>query len=103
MSEMVERMARAATENANRHKVESGYPYRPELDDWDNLSETARNMRRADMRAAVKAMYEPTEAVVKAGEAAQWDCLCWSPEPGEGLDEFDPVPAWQAMIDEALK
>lgn len=41
---------------------------------------------------------EPTEEMIKAGEKAGHDCLLWSLEPGEGLDGFDPEPAYKAML-----
>lgn len=51
-------------------------------------------------RAAIEAMREPTEAMLKAGARRFSDC--WSLEPGEGLDEEPEQPIWQAMIDAAL-
>lgn len=49
----------------------------------------------------LKAIREPTEAMIKA--ARESDLLEWSPEPGEGLDEIHPDVAWRAMIDAELK
>lgn len=82
MSEMVERIAEAAV------KAWTAKP-KP-LRDWSDVA-----------RAVLVAMREPTEKMVMAGEPVVYDC--YSPEPGEGLDENPAVPTWQAMIDAALK
>lgn len=52
-------------------------------------------------RSVIAAMREPTEAMVDAADDT--DALCWSLEPGEGLDAVIWSVAWKAMIDEALK
>lgn len=59
-----------------------------------------RAQRRAEARAAILAMREPTEAMLEAPERS--DVLIWSPEPGEGLDSINYDEVWYAMIDAAL-
>jgi hypothetical protein len=55
-----------------------------------------------DARAVIKAMREPTQAMLDAAAENGYDCIEFSLEEGEGIDGFDFKPAWQAMIDEAL-
>jgi hypothetical protein len=57
----------------------------------------------AQARAAIEAMREPTPAMLEASQETRRDCLQWSSEPGEGLDDVDFEPAWQVMIDAALR
>lgn len=54
-------------------------------------------------RAAIEAMKEPTEAMKKTGEDAMPDGLRWSPEYGDAIDEYDPLPVWRAMISKAME
>lgn len=85
VSEMVERVARAINETANKRL---------------NAFFVDRNMAFALARAAIAAMREPTAAMEEAADNCS--ALMWSPEPGEGLDEVGWDVAWRAMIDEAL-
>lgn len=64
---MVERVARAMALQENAARKASGFNYHGALDDWENLSETVRNMRRATARAAIEAMRDPTPEMVKLG------------------------------------
>lgn len=84
-SEMVERVAGAL----HAAHAEVGWPA-DECETCDKLA-----------RAAIEAMREPTEAMIRAGEPVVYDC--YSLEPGEGLDENPALPTWQAMIDAALQ
>ena len=81
MSEMVERVAKAAYES-----LFSG--------EWPNVGThvDADGFRHA-ARAAIAVMREPTEAMTAAGMEHTAD-PCWQENVGK---------AWQAMIDEALK
>lgn len=99
MSEMVERVAKAIWLCRNTGANDA---------DWADEREVARKGHRNtdvhealwEARAAVKAMREPTEGMVKAADNA--GALDWSPEPGEGLDGVCWNDAWAAMIDTAL-
>jgi hypothetical protein len=51
----LERVAMAVTVHDNAGRAALGI-YRPDLDDWENLSQTVRNMRVESARAAVRAM-----------------------------------------------
>jgi len=98
MSEMVERIARALCEL--------------EFGKWDaaDFNETLsgcdpdeqRDAYREQAIAAIKAMREPTEHMLDKGSEAGWECVEFSPEPGEGIDGYNMEPAWYAMIDAAL-
>lgn len=96
MNKMIERVARGLHDSEAAVLDNGLAPFERQPEGYRN-----RMCRRA--RAAIEAMREPTEAMISAGEATRTDCLDWSPEPGEGLDGFDPRPAWQAMVDAALK
>lgn len=77
MNEIIDRIAQAIC-NAGK-----GQPA------WDEATEYQRDFHRAEARAAIEAMREPTKAMLLAGHGAN---LC------------DNAPeVWQAMIDEALK
>lgn len=41
---------------------------------------------------------EPSEEMCAAAKLVQKECLEWSLEPGEGLDNVDFAPAYRAMI-----
>lgn len=97
MSEMVEWVAMALSAN-----LEEGFP-RFTQQSWGQLSEPAKAVARTRARVAIEAMRDPTDAMALAGAKTDGDCISWSLEPGEGMDDFSALPAWQAMIDEALK
>lgn len=79
MSEMVERVAKVLQESCARDGMHI---------------DVARHMARA----AIEAMREPTEAMLTVGEDVIFD------EQHEYGDELLKLPpAWQVMIDEALK
>ena len=65
-------------------------------------SKQERALIRQIARVAIEALREPTEAMWDAADAAKYECLEWSLEPGEGLDGIDFGPCWEAMIDAAL-
>lgn len=90
MSEMIERVARAAYDKMVRC---SGSNPDEELNRWDNQLAALREDWRAAMIAAIQAMGEPTEAMVDAG----------GDTPMVDGDGHDPKEVWRAMIDEALK
>jgi hypothetical protein len=73
MSEMVERVARAICDS-------------DQLTPYDTLDEGWRNIYRREAWVALTALREPTEAMLEAGS-----------------HKGDPLIAWQAMVDEALK
>lgn len=89
MSEMVERVARALDPEAFGHDfpVMAAKHY-----------EVRRSISMKRARAAIEAMREPTEAMVKAVYDQADPGFC--DEPGESTS---PRDAWQQMIDEALK
>lgn len=75
----------------------------PEL----NLMRMADPGRLAELRdlvgrAAIAAMRKPTDRMIDAGSDAMGVGISWSLEPGEGIDSFDAMPVWQAMLDAAL-
>lgn len=97
MSEMVEKVAKAilfALENESSAAVIGniyGVSVHGEID--------ARRLASA----AIVAMREPTDEMADAGaDAVASDGISYSLEPGEGIDGYDSVPVWQAMIDAAL-
>jgi len=96
MSEMVERVARAMI----RHLRPALHDGGPDLRDVDIDISSLDFIELT--RVAIASMREPTEAMTKAGNTAP-GLLCWSLEPGEGLDEIDIEVAWHGMIDEALR
>lgn len=77
--EMIERVARAMAKR--NHPSASDR----DIDDmWEGWS--------ADAYAAIKAMREPTEAMVSSGGDCDWD----------GYEDPNMASAWRLMIDEAL-
>ncbi len=88
MGEMVERIAIALA------CVELGMT--PQ--DWPSCYETGKERYRQQAREALKAIREPTSAMLKADVSlggygfAEGECY-----------QADPKEVWQAMIDEALK
>lgn len=91
MSEMVERVARALCSEDGRD---------PEGDDCWNFGRDHSIKKKnweayvGGARAAILAMREPTDAVLKAG-AAHWD--------DDWCSETNALNMWNGMIDEALK
>jgi len=91
MSEMIERVAEAIY--LAHIKNYAGLAKQPE-GKWEQLADWQKDYGRAQARAAIEAMREPTDAMIEAG----WqDGMAGF---GEG-EECEPV--WHAMIDEALK
>jgi hypothetical protein len=84
MSEMIDRVAKAICGASGMR--------------WDDMLSGARDQFRRDARAAIEAMREPTEAMVKAAQEETY-CHSWSSR-GEHIE--DPEVAWTAMIDAAL-
>jgi hypothetical protein len=67
---------------------------------WDRVAPVLRDLLLQQARWAIEAMRVPTEKMMAAADEA---CdLCWSLEPGEGLDADPRLPIWDAMIDAAL-
>lgn len=99
---MIERAARAAYEGHRErfNATEAGGP-EYELESWEDGIEALREDWRQFIRDALKAMREPTEAMLLASDDA------WRAEFG-GLYSKSPtrVPGqramWRAMIDAAL-
>lgn len=84
LSEMIERVARALTEEFEPHRV---------FDDGD-----AERLARV----AIEAMRAPTEAMVSAGDDYQLD-LVDKEQPGWSATAIrDSLEIWQTMIDAAL-
>lgn len=83
MSEMVERMARAAAERGNGGN----------WDDPQYYLEEHKEFHRKNMRAVLMAMREPTYAMLRA----------WSTGINFCVNDDRRVISWQAMIDEELK
>lgn len=83
MSEMVERVAKAIY--VSEIGSDAG---------WDDTRVVkARHLWLAKARAAIGAMREPTELMVKSGYR----------EDSEGANDEDTADQWRRMIDEALK
>ncbi len=84
MSEMVESVAKAMAEQGQAHTK------------WEDCAETFREKMRAQARAAIEAMREPTPAMVDAGYEA---------DNGEDrhLGERGARDCWRLMVDAALK
>ena len=95
MGEMVERVAESLF-------VQHYFPA-PAL--WDGEPEQRKQFYRDMARAAIKAMREPTEAMIVAGTLADW---VGEAESREGLsimpndDYGTPIGIWPEMIDAAL-
>jgi hypothetical protein len=82
MTDMVERVARAIYEDRNG----------PRCEPWGTKPKGHKDPYRADARAAIEAMREPTEAMV--GSGADHDA--------EGGGTGNPLAIYTAMIDAAL-
>ena len=88
MTEMVERVARAA--------YEAMVSAAGEAPTWDSESETLRRDWRVTALAAIAAMGEPTAAMLATGELAE-------DAAGEPVGEIGAGAAWSAMVEEALR
>lgn len=86
MSEIVERVAVAIFKRARDES------------DWSEISEDERHQWRADARAAIAAMREPTETMPMAGFHAAFET---SDEPVY-VGDHEIRKMWRAMIDDAL-
>ena len=66
---------------------------------WETADPDGKNRFRGLADAAIKAMREPTEAMIYAAREA------WDRGPGTSLDnkDADARHCWQTMIDEALR
>ncbi len=83
MSEMVERVAKAIF---GVDRIPNHTPA------WADMTPEFREMYTGFSRAAIEAMRAPTEIMlIKAGRD---HC---------GDDHYDPLTAWEIMIDEAMK
>lgn len=127
MSEMIERVTRAIEEAVQtrgffvRRKIDkSGYEVVHDLDPGGSVSDetikviyegteflcngmAAELHNEAVARAAIKAMREPTEAMLKAPPAPEdQDGLKYDPLD-DFLDNWSAEEVWRAMIDAALK
>lgn len=82
MTEMIERVARAIfAAKSQTHTT------------WEQCDWGYRTMKMKEARAAIEALREPTEGMVKAADRRNDD----------NDDEEATLANWQAMIDEALK
>jgi hypothetical protein len=84
-NEMIERVAKAMRNSAFNKK---------EHTEWDDLGKSVKDFYRTMAKAAIEAMREPTEEMVRAVKAHP-DFL------GYGDDEFDWI--FKVMIEAALK
>lgn len=114
MTEMVERVAKALWDLYQSHPytrfgsndLAFGQEWKGKIVPWeylltDQVVSSCAEEYRVKARTAITAMREPTEEMADAADDT--DALCWSLEPGEGLDAVRWSVAWKAMIDEALK
>lgn len=93
MSEMIERVARAIHE-AGERVIQETFPGRLRQTSWEEAQSDPRSagLSFAQARAAIDAVYEPTEAMVKSAH--------------DEMDRRNTIAAssiWRIMIDEALK
>ncbi|MDE2101429.1 MAG: hypothetical protein KGL39_29550 [Patescibacteria group bacterium] len=91
--EMVERVAKAIWENGTPLKAG---PWDDDLQLWERADDQEKQICRLQAIAAIAALREPTEVMIKAGDrnvigGEESACLCAA----------DTI--YQAMIDEALK
>jgi metal-dependent amidase/aminoacylase/carboxypeptidase family protein len=93
MSEMVERVARAIY---GIHPFSASPAERTPLR-WDDLAINIRVDFRAEARAAIAAMREPTREMLDA--ARDWSIR----KNGMGVGDGQAIGCWQAMNDEAGK
>lgn len=101
MSEMIERVARAICQSA----FDRGVYDRVTCGDALGLSQrqvTVDDMwqlHRAEARAAIEAMREPTDAMCEAGAIYYHDNY----QEGRAKEQTTAQPIWEAMVDAALK
>jgi hypothetical protein len=86
MSEMVERVARAMFEDDQ-------FDYEPKMPTWEETG--AREEYRRKAKIAIRAMREPSEAMIDAAYTG-YD------SEGFGIGRHDALTVWQAMIDATL-
>lgn len=95
---LIERVARAMFHaECEPHKAVTGYG---DTFGWDDAMPAVRDRLMASARAAIGAMREPTDLMIKAAEDGD--------DQGSSIygDPFTPLPhdeAWKAMIDAALQ
>ena len=92
MSEMVERVARAACSNWYDMVVAS---YGPDRADWSEAAQEGWKAAITMARAAIEAMREPTAEMAEAGD----DIAIYHPDD---IIRNQAEPIYQAMIDAAL-
>lgn len=90
MSEMIERVARVLA------KSSFSCPF-------EQLAPHYQQSYREDARSAIEAMREPTGKMCVAGNGASSHVYGAHCDTMQELAEARMFPAWQAMIDEALK
>lgn len=66
---------------------------------WERLSSRGREPWVLDARAMLRALYEPSDAMIDAGDKHTGN---WTLERGRE-DGTSAYPCWQSMIDEALR
>lgn len=66
---------------------------------WADLDKKTKDLWRADASRVLKAMREPTDAMLSRGDADTWEPSSDRPYIGE----FTLRSVWRAMIDEALE
>lgn len=79
-------------------------PTPPPRVSWENAAPDERAFMLAIARAAIEAMREPSEAMVKRGADTEVMHSWGSPPSRKGAGEYvaDPESIWSAMIDAAL-
>jgi hydrogenase maturation factor len=92
MNEIAERMAKAAYEKFNENLIGDLEPY------WLDLDQSFKERLIEAQRAAIRAIRDPTEAMVAAPEMNDW---VWWTDVDVKPEEI--AAAWRSMIDEALK
>ena len=97
MSEMVERVARALFEEAER-QLRAAYPNRDPVQ-WGNCVAFDHDSHCAYARAAIASMREPTKEMVETGELTIFEDQARQAEFSMDLTRV----GWRAMIDEALR
>lgn len=88
MSEMIERVARGIW--ARRQQA---YPDMAPLPAWEDETEELREDVRAEARAAIEAMREPTQEMIDScgnGECAKWAQGAWASYIESALSQANP-------------
>ena len=88
-SEMVERVARVLARTENQRQLDTGFAWPEDLKGGD--LEADWQEYESDARAAIKAMREPTDAMVEAGERESFGSV------------KSTYARYQAMINKALE